>query len=369
MKKLLICRGKEHTGVVHHRMLAPLNRLGINHKDEFHLTEAILNNDQLLNEPEDVLKRFDGVLLQRLISTQGNVKAICDRLRGLGIKIIFDIDDYWELPHTHPYHGDYKKFDIPQQVRDALTYSDLVTVSTEELYHHVKPHNPNVEILPNCLDPDESQWRQRNIDAPRLRFGWIGGSFHWNDISAYKDDFKGLDRNYRQKIQVVFGGFNPQSQECMYIEAVFTNEYKHVSTDYKDYLLNGDGALEHVALNQPYRRLRNETIGRYGFLFDSVDVVLALLPRNDFNDSKSNLKILEAGMKKKAIICSDVPAYNNDMCKAIQYCKPGNLAQTMKSINKDRAKDLGEELHEYVGRAYNIDKITEKRKQVYLSLW
>ena len=42
--------------------------------------------------------------------------------------------------------------------------------------------NKNVVVLPNAIDPNESQFKEPTPESDRLRIGWLGGSSHLHDL-------------------------------------------------------------------------------------------------------------------------------------------------------------------------------------------
>jgi glycosyltransferase involved in cell wall biosynthesis len=113
---------------------------------------------------------------------------------------------------------------------------------------------------------------------------------------------------------------------------------------------------------------------------------LAPLEENIFNKVKSQLKVIEAGFHKKAIIAQNFGPYQIDLKDSIKFGGgfdlSGNaiLIDTAKNHkdwysaikklinNPDVVKTLQENLHETVKDTYSINKVTEKRKELYLNL-
>ena len=136
---------------------------------------------------------------------------------------------------------------------------------------------------------------------------------------------------------------------------------------------------------------------KYGTHYDYADVCLAPLtdifiekikhPKPDgsvrvqeikrrhvFNEVKSELKIIEAGMKKKVLIAQDFGIYS----KLIEDGKTGLLVKNdkkdwykhMKRVIRDPEyrEELANNLHEFVKDKYHIDKVTKDRVELYKAL-
>ena len=236
-------------------------------------------------------------------------------------------------------------------------------------------------MIPNCISPDAKQFVPRVIESPRLRFGWIGGVFHKPDIDEMKQSFSLLNNGKAKEFQDVFqlsvGGFSC-SYEYKEIEKTFTANYSFRNSDatYYNYLQQCTPTMEHISFDKPYRRLWGRDIHTYGELYNEIDVALVPLKYNIFNKCKSELKIVEAGWMKKAVICSRITPYQ-------EYIKHGvngllvNLARNnidwfifIKRLaqNPNQVKDMGEALHETIKTHFDLDKHNLTRAELYKSL-
>jgi hypothetical protein len=104
-----------------------------------------------------------------------------------------------------------------------------------------------------------------------------------------------------------------------------------------------------------------------------------------FNKVKSQLKVVEAGFHKKAIIAQNFGPYTLDIdhaWKSGEGIGEGNglLVDSIKNhkdwyksikrlvTSPEKIKELGESLYKTVNERYHIDVVTEKRKDLYLKL-
>ncbi len=99
---------------------------------------------------------------------------------------------------------------------------------------------------------------------------------------------------------------------------------------------------------------------------------------------KSQLKVIEAGFYKKAIIASDLGPYTIDLKHALKQGEftDGNAllveekrnhsdwAYNIKKLiqNPSWAKELGERLYETVKDTYSLQNVTKARAEFYKSL-
>jgi hypothetical protein len=114
-----------------------------------------------------------------------------------------------------------------------------------------------------------------------------------------------------------------------------------------------------------------QPLDKYLYGYDDIDVAIAPLEDNEFNKYKSNLKILEAGLKKCAIICSPNACYTDTV--------PDNIVTYAKSIrdwkeafkqykDKDFAKERGEKVYEWVKQYYEMGEVNKLRSKLLESL-
>ena len=117
-------------------------------------------------------------------------------------------------------------------------------------------------------------------------------------------------------------------------------------------------------------------------LFRSVS--LAPFVESVFNANKSQLKVIEAGFYKKALIASNVGPYTIDLKHSLQNGNfvDGNALLVDESRNHSDwfkyskklidnpnwAYDLGERLYETVKDTYDLNVVTKTRAEFYKSI-
>jgi glycosyltransferase involved in cell wall biosynthesis len=167
-------------------------------------------------------------------------------------------------------------------------------------------------------------------------------------------------------------------------EQYFTENYTVLDKDYRNYLLTFTNT-PYSDDDKSYRRRWTKEINTYATNYNYFDVSLAPLVNSVFNNNKSQLKVIEAGFQKKAIIASDVDPYTLDLVSAIDngvFNDKGNsLLVSEKRNHKDWAKhmkrlvenpnmiqDLGNRLYETVKDTYSLKKVSENRVQFFKSI-
>lgn len=366
MPEILAISQQQQTGITYYRHLMPHSSL-----KDVDILEAPIGTDGIHGIPDIELIKYKAVFFMRHISLLGKTKEVCDRLHSLGVKVIFDMDDYWDLPTSHALYDTWDKQKIRQQTIDAFKYSDIVLTTTPRMYNLIQSYNKNCYILFNSVLETESQFKKRDITNRRVRFGWIGGVFHYHDIRMIQNTFKliGQNKELLNNIQICLGGYTPGQKEYKNIELIMTNNYSYIDTEYKEYLKSDIRIGEHVSYDKPYRRLYSKDVHNYIDLYNDLDVCLAPLEDNPFNKCKSNLKVIEAGWMGKAIIASEFYPYTIDCNKnnsiLVKDNKYGWYEAILQYMDKDKREQQANNLNKEIKSKYNIVTQNEFRKKIY----
>ena len=361
---ILVVTSSRITGLQYHRQIVPFASLGID-------VEFTYNESELT---DDYLKKF------KCISFLREIKSDVTRYKRLGLKVHFDIDDYWVLPKNHSLYLQYKNNGYAENTIQALKDADFITTTTDYLASRIKDYNHNVYVLPNAINTEEEQWQPNPIEVThnRMRFGYVAGVHHVADVEMLYPELMKLykDETIRGKWQLLTAGYNfnqdakgeiTQNPYYKYIEQCFTGGYHLLNLNYRE-LLMSNRVLEFKDMDEPYMRLNGMPILDYGKLYDSIDVALVPLINTEFNRNKSQLKLIEAGFKKKAVIVSNVIPYcydfthNNVLVSEDKKWKD-NIKYLVKNPNK--VEDLKEKLFEYVSARYDIKIVNVERKQIF----
>ena len=105
---------------------------------------------------------------------------------------------------------------------------------------------------------------------------------------------------------------------------------------------------------------------------EDLRIMDAPLVYNKFNEGKSFLKVIEAGFKKKAIICSDTQPYNrkihSEFHDVIDLIPLGtSWKDRIESYTLEEAHQRGEELYKLV-QPYDIKNLNKKRRDIYQTI-
>ena len=319
----------DRTGVGKFRSVEPHIFLQNENPNDFHVD---IDYDPKIND-DDFWKSYDMVHFHRTITKDyDSTPALIEKLNKWGIVTVADIDDYWLPTKEHPAHAMIMNNGLHLKIRNNLKAAQYVITTTEIFAQEIKKINKNVFVLPNAINPNEPQFKHKTEPSDKLRFGWLGGSSHLHDLKI-------LDNCFNQK------PFNGEKY---------------------------------------YHRVWTEPVTSYAKNYSKFDVSLAPIKNHMFNRMKSQLKVIEAGFYKKAIIASNIGPYTIDLKHALKYGEfvDGNAllvdegrnhsdwAKYIKKLvkNPSWAEDLGERLYETVKDTYDLNVVTKTRAEIYKTI-
>jgi glycosyltransferase involved in cell wall biosynthesis len=262
----------------------------------------------------------------------------------------------------------------------------------------------NVVIFPNAIDPAEPQFNQPTLPSDKVRVGWLGGSSHLHDLKLL-DGMVNKLKPIQDKLQFYVCGFDtrgtvteinketgertqrdikPEETVWTRYEEIFTDNYKIVTPEYKLFLYRFKEE-EYVGMNEEnYIRVWTRPVESYARNYSNFDISLAPIKNHIFNRMKSQLKVIEAGFYKKALIASNVGPYTIDLKHALKNGEftDGNAllvdetknhsdwSKYIKKLvdNPNMITDLGERLYETVSQKYDLNIVTKTRAEFYKSL-
>jgi len=308
MKIGIVCKGEG--GVDYHRLIKPFSLL--NQEHDVTRCEGV---------SEDMFDyNFDVVVFSRVLPVVKQ-KEFIRKLQHNGAYVICDVDDHWVLSSNHAIKkvGDsFRRHSI-----DALMYADEVWTTHEVLGKEVGRLNNHWHVIPNALDPNEPQWQPKKTYGNRI--GWAGGITHFHDLML-------TDGCWGDVVPII-AGFNEHP------------EWIRLANNFKADYINALPVTD------------------YGLLYDQFDIAIAPLEDNKFNRCKSNLKIIEAGMKGIAIFVQNIHPYTDDAKGIYKVANWKDAINQAKQMVGDRIMEDGQALRQYVLANYDLNKVNEIRKE------
>lgn len=412
--KILFIAARPTAGVQYHRLHVPHNALARLHP-EFEVDTL----DTLEGIADDFLKNYQLVVFSRTLSYAWKDRVIqpadakyawdyfhfraqdiMDQLKRLNIVTVIDLDDTWKLHRDHLYYWNYVREHIGDHNEFCCRQADHVICTTDFFREELTKYNDKITVIPNAIDRTIEQFTPHPTQSPMTRIGWLGSSSHTDDMAPLKAPFAALwkDRAIAHKLQLVLGGYllndkvnlldpktgnskpikmHPSQQVSGTYERIFTDEYKGIREyqNYVKWLQMYEPGGEQIMEPMPYKRIWYQDINKYAAAYNELDVSIAPLLDNFFNNCKSQLKLIEAGFMKKALICSNSHPYTIDAkhgknCLVVAPNKPMEWYYAIRKMvmEPNLKEDLAAQLHEDVKDAYSIERWTPVRAQLYKSL-
>jgi len=396
-------------GVGHFRSIWPAQQIQKQFKEKVNI--KVSKNPNL--DPE-YLSKFDIIHFHRNLGAYEKSETLFKELKERGITLICDIDDYWNPPSTHPLYSIIKNDKMDEKIKRNLELADYITTTTNIFADKIRSEikDAKVYVIPNALNMNDKMWKSEVEEntADKVRIAWIGGSSHLHDLKLLEPSFTKINNSasLKDKYQVVMCGFDtrgtmteimpdgqkrtrpiePKESVWVDFENIFTSNYKLVEDNpkYKEWL--GKFKREEFLGEYDNNYIRRWTLPltKYGFHYDYCDVCLAPIAETTkhvtekgqemyvdhvFNLVKSELKIIEAGMKKKVLIAQDFGIYK----EMIEHGKTGLLVSDNKKgwykeikkviEDKDLREELANNLHEWVMERYTLEGVTVDRMKIY----
>ena len=234
---------------------------------------------------------------------------------------------------------------------------------------------------------------------------WIGNS-HLHDLELLRNGISSIQHEKPENTQFVLCGFdtrgtvsefNPDTKQVTQrpikpeetvwykYEQIFTDNYRVTNPTYETYLKSFTPSPEYKDDNETYRRRWTLDVAKYAINYNYFDISLAPLAESHFNANKSQLKVIEAGFHKKALIASNVKPYNLDLISAVDSGKfndKGNAllvdpnrnhkdwGKHMKRLvdNPNMIEDLGNRLYETVKDKFALRNVCKDRVEFFKTI-
>lgn len=320
-------------------------------------TKTSLEGEKLSNEEMFKKSMASDIIVFHRPDTEEKTKAI-ELLKRAGKKIVFDNDDTYRPDSGFPKLEQIGNKEMVNSINEELyknvKQADLVTTTTDILADEYRPLNPNVVVLPNCVDPFDWDEPLRN-DSDVVRIGLIG--------SVGYDDYKIIEKyllelSKRKDVQLVMFSLTKPEYCNEKVKDLYKDSYAFVKNNIEWHT--------HVPM------------ANYMDKLNSLKLDLMLIPRREtyFNKCKSNLKFLEASMLEIPVIASsfsdglspydkDLDGENGILCKTEQEWRE---ATEMLIKDKQKRLEIGKKAKEYVLNNYNIENCHQMWEDAFKKL-
>ena len=209
-----------------------------------------------------------------------------------------------------------------RRLRASLEHADRLIVTTEPLAECASELIGDIHIVPNYLSKGK-WWGLRSLRRAgrKPRVGWVGAQQHKGDLELMRE----VIRATAHEVEWVFMGMWPEGMDELLTEKrgwVSFNAYPAAM----------------ASLN--------------------LDLAIAPLEVNAFNESKSNLRLLEYGAMGWPVVCSDILPYQTNNAPVVRVPNaPSAWIQAIREriYDLDAAAKEGDALREWVGQHYLLE--------------
>ena len=375
-KLKILCVPANEGGCAYYRIIAPMKKLEELYGDRVELrwNKNPLGVDEKTgawkeNWDFEDMKWADIVFTQNLSNFGGNYTArIVGKAKEFGKFVHYDTDDLLtNIYEGHRLYDVYKEKGLEDITKFIYNNSDLVTVTQKKFAERVSVFcNPKnkLAVIKNSIDYNLPCWNMDKLPKPKkkfTRFGWVGGIHHEQDLRYFSGVPHYVNQRVgRENIRWDFFGHPPANTP--------PGDWQYdVWKKYKDIILRGFKGGKNWDIHYA------QTPDRYGQMFTSMDVALAPLEMNDFNDSKSEIKVAECGRYKIPLVATNCGAYDEWIVDGetgflIDPDKPITEWVRILSIcakNPGLVKRMGENLHKLTEENFDMNKVVGQRLALY----
>jgi glycosyltransferase involved in cell wall biosynthesis len=381
--KILVCPSNEG-GCAYYRIILPMQKLEEHFGEEVEFrwdsNPLAWDKDAKTTTPPDYdyenIKWADIVFTQNIHNFGGQYTAeILRKANEFGKFTHFDTDDLLtDLYPEHRLYQVYKEQKLDEITKYIYNNVDLVSVTQRKFAERIRPFVKRaLVVIKNAIDFNLDGWNAPKLKAARknlCRLGWVGGIHHDVDVKQ----FAALPHLVNQKVgrERVHWGFYGRPQRERDENGVPKKEdwQQDVWDYYEQQLMRG------------FKGQRNYTIypalppNDYGRFYTNIDVSLAFLDPNPFNDSKSEIKVIEAGRYGVPLVATNIGCYDEVIENGVTgYLIDKNNPKTEWSRiltrcvkDKKHREEMGRNLKKIVDEYYDINKIVGGRLHLYKQL-
>jgi glycosyltransferase involved in cell wall biosynthesis len=174
--------------------------------------------------------KFDLVLVQKKLTTM-NIRGLDRILRALAKKVILDIDDAVFLPSEYYFSRKiFTFFQDKNQVSKIARFSCAVIAGNSYLKQLATGYNPNVYIIPTCVDTDRFI-PAKDKNHPRVTVGWVGSFATLEYLLVAKDALRKIADKFDISIKLIgLPGFKIEGINLEAISWNYESEVKELQS-------------------------------------------------------------------------------------------------------------------------------------------
>ena len=256
------------------------------------------------------------------------------KLSNAGKRVVIDIDEnFHELPEDHP---GYKILGPgnPQSLNNfekMLARADLVTTSSKQLAEYYHAYARKIEYLPTTWDRNMELWNKQAPIHNTFNVGWCDFASEIPNLKLIRREVASFVKETGNALLVIGGDLRA--------------------------IDHFNGVLpEEKILFVPF-----VTIEDYPFLLAHFDVILSPQKKSNYNQSKPDTRLVEAGARRIPWIASGIPSFKDWNAGGLVADRSEEWVDHLQKLYQDPTlrKDLGE-----AGR-----KKAEERESEFWTIW
>jgi len=121
--------------------------------------------------------------------------------------IVFDIDDPVFLPYRSPVNGWASLLKFSKKTHELFRLSTRIIAINRLIGDYAAQYNPNVFIIPNCIDTDKYKPLENKPDAGKgVRLVWIGSQTTMQNLVMIKEPLKKLQAEIDAPLLIIGAG-------------------------------------------------------------------------------------------------------------------------------------------------------------------
>ena len=280
----------------------------------------------------------------------------------------YDTDDLLtNIYDDHRLKKTYVDNDLENLTKYIYSNADLVTVTQAKFANRIAPYcSHTLAVIKNAIDYKLPAWNspRQPIRKNLVRVGWVGGIHHEADVK----EFAGVPSLVNQKAgkERVHWGFYGRPPLDPSVPNPKEDWQQQVWDNYQKTLLRGFKGAQNWDI---FQALPAE---QYGVMYSNIDLAIAPLQNNEFNDSKSDIKVAECGRYKVPLVATDVGCYSDTITNGITgYLIPPDAPKSewVKVLthlikNPKKMKEMGENLHAITEHLFDLNKVAYNRLDI-----
>jgi glycosyltransferase involved in cell wall biosynthesis len=363
-------------GCAYYRALMPFGKLQQKFEDEVEVRFDLnpLRWDEEKKEPVEgveVSEDFEwaDVVFSQNISNLGPryMVSLVDAVKENGCLFHYDTDDLLTDLYTgHRLYKVYTDGKLGDLTKMIYSQADIVSVTQRKFAERIAPYvKGTLVVIKNAIDFDLPCWNFPRRKVKNLtRIGWVGGIHHEQDVKQVPSIALGVNAKVGpEKVAWGFFGRPPLAPGDK------GDWQQDVWDNYEKILTQG---IKH----RNYRVYPGMSSDTYGLMYTNIDVSIAPLEWNEFNDSKSEIKAMECGRYGIPLVATDCGCYDEIIENGVTgYLIDKNnprsewvriLSKCIK--DKKHVEEMGRNLKELTDERFDINKHVGDRLELYKGL-